>query len=65
MGEIMKCMAAELGHGDLRGMGMVIMMTVSFYMIGFAYTPTFGKEVLKLSAIDIAWPSPCVSACRI
>ncbi|MDL5466882.1 citrate-proton symporter, partial [Enterobacter hormaechei] len=35
----------------LAGMGMVIMTTVSFYMIT-AYTPTFGKEVLHLSAVD-------------
>ena len=30
---------------------MVIMTTVSFYLIT-AYTPTFGKEVLKLSSLD-------------
>jgi len=50
MGEIMKSMLSNWGV-VLAGMGMVIMTTVSFYMIT-AYTPTFGKEVLKLSSID-------------
>jgi metabolite-proton symporter len=50
MAEIMKTMAANWGI-VLAGMGMVIMTTVSFYMIT-AYTPTFGKEVLKLSSVD-------------
>jgi len=35
----------------LGGMMMVIMTTVSFYLIT-VYTPTFGKSVLKLSASD-------------
>jgi MFS transporter, MHS family, citrate/tricarballylate:H+ symporter len=35
----------------LIGMLMVTMTTVSFYFIT-AYTPTFGKEVLKLTALD-------------
>jgi len=43
----------------LAGMGMVIMTTVSFYMIT-AYTPTFGKEVLKLSAVDALVVTVCV-----
>jgi MFS family permease len=46
----MKSMLSNWGV-VLAGMGMVIMTTVSFYMIT-AYTPTFGKEVLKLSSID-------------
>jgi len=50
MGEIMRSMISNWGV-VLAGMGMVIMTTVSFYMIT-AYTPTFGKEVLKLSSID-------------
>ncbi|MEA3089022.1 MAG: hypothetical protein QOJ04_364, partial [Caballeronia sp.] len=50
MAEIMKSMISNWGV-VLAGMGMVIMTTVSFYMIT-AYTPTFGKEVLKLSSID-------------
>jgi MFS family permease len=36
----------------LTGMAMVLMTTVSFYLIT-AYTPTFGKEVLKLSESDV------------
>jgi MFS family permease len=36
----------------LLGMAMVLMTTVSFYLIT-AYTPTFGKEVLKLSQSDV------------
>ena len=43
----------------LGGMGMVIMTTVSFYMIT-AYTPTFGKEVLKLSSIDTLVVTVCI-----
>ena len=48
MGEIARSIAQNWGI-VIAGMGMVIMTTVSFYMIT-AYTPTFGKEVLKLSA---------------
>src|SRR3984957_19547717 len=58
MGEIMKSMAANWGI-VLGGMGMVIMTTVSFYMIT-AYTPTFGKEVLKLSSIDTLVVTVCI-----
>ncbi|CAB3794144.1 Proline/betaine transporter [Paraburkholderia ultramafica] len=58
MSEIMKSMATNWGV-VLGGMGMVIMTTVSFYMIT-AYTPTFGKEVLKLSAIDTLVVTVCV-----
>jgi predicted MFS family arabinose efflux permease len=58
MGEIMKTMAANWGI-VLGGMGMVIMTTVSFYMIT-AYTPTFGKEVLKLSSIDTLIVTVCI-----
>ncbi|HEY0197471.1 MAG TPA: MFS transporter [Rhodanobacter sp.] len=36
----------------LTGMALVLMTTVSFYLIT-AYTPTFGKEVLKLSESDV------------
>ncbi len=43
----------------LAGMGMVIMTTVSFYMIT-AYTPTFGQEVLGLSALDTLMVTICV-----
>ncbi|WP_114810183.1 MFS transporter [Paraburkholderia kururiensis] len=58
MGEILKSMAQNWGV-VLAGMGMVIMTTVSFYMIT-AYTPTFGKEVLKLSAIDTLVVTVCI-----
>jgi MFS family permease len=43
----------------LGGMGMVIMTTVSFYMIT-AYTPTFGKEVLKLGELDTLVVTVCI-----
>ncbi len=58
MREIMKSMLENWGV-VLAGMGMVIMTTVSFYMIT-AYTPTFGKEVLKLSAIDTLVVTVCI-----
>lgn len=58
MSEILKSMAQNWGV-VLGGMGMVIMTTVSFYMIT-AYTPTFGKEVLKLSAIDTLVVTVCI-----
>jgi metabolite-proton symporter len=58
MGEIMKSMVSNWGV-VLGGMGMVVMTTVSFYMIT-AYTPTFGREVLKLSAIDTLVVTVCV-----
>ena len=40
-------------------MMMVIMTTVSFYLIT-VYTPTFGKSVLKLSAADGLIVTICV-----
>ncbi|MGA2893837.1 MAG: MFS transporter [Xanthobacteraceae bacterium] len=43
----------------LIGMLLVTMTTVSFYFIT-AYTPTFGKEVLKLSNIDALVVTMCV-----
>jgi len=43
----------------LSGMMMVIMTTVSFYLIT-VYTPTFGKSVLKLSAADSLMVTACV-----
>ena len=58
MGEIMKSTVSNWGV-VLAGMGMVVMTTVSFYMIT-AYTPTFGREVLKLSAIDTLVVTVCV-----
>jgi MFS transporter, MHS family, citrate/tricarballylate:H+ symporter len=41
------------------GMLLVTMTTVSFYFIA-AYTPTFGREVLKLSNIDALIVTLCV-----
>ncbi|HEX3380472.1 MAG TPA: MFS transporter [Paraburkholderia sp.] len=58
MSEILKSMLANYPI-VLGGMGMVVMTTVSFYMIT-AYTPTFGREVLKLSAIDALVVTVCV-----
>lgn len=43
----------------LTGMLLVTMTTVSFYFIT-AYTPTFGKEVLKLTSIDSLLVTLCV-----
>ena len=43
----------------ITGMAMVLMTTVSFYTIT-AYTPTFGKEVLKLSQSDVLLVTLCV-----
>jgi len=58
IGEIVKSMGT---HWRLMvaGMGMVMMTTVSFYLVT-AYTPTFGKEVLKLSSIDSLIVTACV-----
>ncbi|MGF6510183.1 MFS transporter [Paraburkholderia sp. 32] len=58
VGEILKSMLANYPI-VLGGMGMVVMTTVSFYTIT-AYTPTFGREVLKLSAIDALVVTVCV-----
>ena len=41
------------------GMMMVVMTTVSFYLIT-VYTPTFGKEVLKLDTVDALVVTFCV-----
>ena len=43
----------------LAGMLMVVMTTVSFYLIT-VYTPTFGKNVLKLSTADSLLTTFCV-----
>ena len=41
------------------GMMLVVMTTVSFYLIT-VYTPTFGMKVLKLSAVDSLAVTACV-----
>jgi metabolite-proton symporter len=58
MGEVFKSMLANWGI-VLAGMGLVIMTTVSFYLIT-AYTPTFGREVLRLSDIDTLAVTMCI-----
>jgi MFS transporter, MHS family, citrate/tricarballylate:H+ symporter len=44
----------------LLGMLMVVMTTVTFYLIT-VYTPTFGKNVLKLSEVDSLTVTLCVA----
>ncbi|MGE8471372.1 MAG: tricarballylate/proton symporter TcuC, partial [Paraburkholderia hospita] len=63
VGEIFSSMLQNWGV-VLGGMGMVIMTTVSFYMIT-AYTPTFGKEVLKLSSIDTLIVTVCIGVSNL
>ncbi len=48
----------------LIGMLMVTMTTVSFYFIT-AYTPTFGKEVLKLGGTDALLVTLCVGVSNL
>ena len=58
LGEVWRVMAANW-HIVLIGMMLVIMTTVSFYLIT-AYTPTFGRETLKLSALSTLVVTLCV-----
>jgi len=53
--------AGMLGHARLivTGVAMVLMTTVSFYTIT-AYTPTFGKEILRLTHSDALLVTLCV-----
>jgi len=48
----------------LVGAGLVVMTTVSFYMIT-AYTPTFGSSVLQLASLDSLWVTLCVAASNL
>jgi MFS family permease len=48
----------------LTGMMMVAMTTVSFYLIT-AYTPTFGREVLKLGANQVLIAALCVGGSNL
>ena len=48
----------------LVGMMMVAMTTVSFYLIT-AYTPTFGREVLKLGADQVLIAALCVGGSNL
>ena len=48
----------------LLGMAMVVMTTVSFYLIT-AYTPTFGKQVLKLGDLEVLIVTVCVGVSNL
>jgi MFS family permease len=56
--EIYRSMLAN-GRVVLVGVALVMMTTVSFYLIT-AYTPTFGVDVLKLSQFDVFVVTLCV-----
>lgn len=56
--QIYRSMLAN-GRIVLLGVALVLMTTVSFYLIT-AYTPTFGVEVLKLSQFDVFVVTLCV-----
>jgi MFS family permease len=58
VGEIYRSMISN-SRIVLVGMALVMMTTVSFYLIT-AYTPTFGAEVLKLSQLDVFVVTLCV-----
>ena len=63
LGEVWASLAANWSIVAI-GMMLVIMTTVSFYMIT-AYTPTFGREVLKLGAIDSLVVTLCVGVSNL
>jgi len=58
--EIFQSMIRNFGI-VIAGMMLVVMTTVSFYLIT-VYTPTFGMKVLKLSAVDSLVVTACVGA---
>ena len=58
LGEVMKSIGANFGL-VIAGMALVVMTTVSFYLIT-AYTPTFGKNELHLSDLDSLLVTVCV-----
>ena len=58
MGEVVKSIGANFGL-VIAGMALVVMTTVSFYLIT-AYTPTFGKNELHLSDLDSLLVTVCV-----
>jgi MFS family permease len=60
LGQVFASMGRNFGT-ILAGMLMVVMTTVTFYLIT-AYTPTFGKSVLKLSEFDSMLVTVCVGA---
>ena len=63
MAEIVRSVAANWLLVTV-GMLMVTMTTVSFYFIT-AYTPTFGREVLKLGSIDALVVTLCVGVSNL
>ncbi|RUL64493.1 MFS transporter [Dyella dinghuensis] len=58
VGEIYRSMLTN-GRVVLLGVALVMMTTVSFYLIT-AYTPTFGSEVLHLSQFDVFVVTLCI-----
>ena len=58
LGEILRSIVAHRGL-ILAGVGLVIMTTVSFYLIT-AYTPTYGRNALKLSDLDSLLVTSCI-----
>ncbi|GGF10137.1 citrate-proton symporter [Aliidongia dinghuensis] len=63
LGEIYRSTFANFGL-VICGMLLVLTTTVLFYFIT-AYTPTFGKEVLKLSALDALTVTLCVAVSNL
>jgi len=63
LAEIYRTTIANLGL-VLVGMMLVLTTTVLFYFIT-AYTPTFGKEVLKLTALDALVVTLCVAVSNL
>jgi MFS family permease len=58
LGEVVRSIGQNFGL-VLGGMALVVMTTVSFYLIT-AYTPTFGKNELHLSDLDSLLVTVCV-----
>jgi metabolite-proton symporter len=58
LGEVVKSIGQNFGL-VIAGMALVVMTTVSFYLIT-AYTPTFGKNELHLSDLDALLVTVCV-----
>ncbi|WP_110947656.1 MFS transporter [Pseudomonas bohemica] len=58
LGEVVRSIGQNFGL-VIAGMALVVMTTVSFYLIT-AYTPTFGKTELHLSDLDALLVTVCV-----
>jgi MHS family citrate/tricarballylate:H+ symporter-like MFS transporter len=58
--EVLRSLAAHAGV-VAAGVLLVVMTTISFYLIT-VYTPTYGKEVLKLTATDSLLVTLCIGA---